>query len=120
MFDGRTTTELSTISDASWNARLQNLAIDLAIADTKASATSTTRMRARRMFRGVALTVGGIFLAAPTGGLALLLCVTGIADLVDVLEEEAAAVELQTELRNDLERYDRVFERIASEQTRRA
>ena len=40
--------------------------------------------------------------------------------LENVLEEDAAAMKLQTELRNDLERYDRVYKRIASEQARRA
>jgi hypothetical protein len=120
MLEGGTTNELSKISDASLIARLENLVIDLAISDTKMLTTCTARSRSRRMFRGVALTVVGTLLAAPTGGLALLLCVTGIADLIDVLEEDAAAVKLQTELRNDLERYDRAFKRIASEHTRRA
>ena len=52
--------------------------------------------RLRKVFRGVVLTVAGILFAAQTGGVTLLLCVAGVADIIDVLEEDAAALRLQS------------------------
>ena len=107
------------ISDAALDARLQALAIDLAVADANISPPSAARKRSRKVFRGVVLTVAGILFAAQTGGVTLLLCVAGVADIIDVLEEDAAAVRLQARLRGDLEQYDGVYERIAIEKARR-
>jgi hypothetical protein len=113
------TGNLSVISDAALDARLQALAIDLAVADANISPPSAARKRSRTVFRGVALTVVGILFAAQTGGLTLLLCVSGIADLIDVLEGDATAVRLQVRLRGDLEHYHGAYERIAIEKARR-
>ena len=113
------TGNLSAISDAALDARLQALAIDLAVADAKISLPSAARKRSRKVFRGVVLTVAGILFAAQTGGLSLLLCVAGGADIIDVLEEDAAAVRLQARLRRDLELYNSAYERIAIEKARR-
>ncbi len=107
------------ISDAALDARLQVLAIDLAIADANISPPSAARKRSRKVFRGVVLTVAGILFAAQTGGLSLLLCVSGGMDIIDVLEEDAAAVRLQARLRGDLEQYNGAYERIAIERARR-
>jgi hypothetical protein len=110
---------LSVISDAALDARLQALSIDLAVADANISPPSAARKRSRKVFRGVVLTVAGILFAAQTGGLSLLLCVSGGADIIDVLEEDAAAVKLQARLRGDLEQYNGAYERIAIEKSRR-
>jgi len=113
------TGNLSAISDAALDARLQALAIDLAVADAKISPPSAARKRSRKVFRGVVLTVAGILFAAQTGGLSLLLCVAGGTDIIDVLEEDAAAVRLQARLRSDLQQFSGAFERIAIEKSRR-
>ena len=107
------------MSDAALDARLHALAIDLAIADASISPPSTARKRSRKVFRGVVLTVTGILFAAQTGGLTLLLCVPGVADIIDVLEEDAAAVRLQARLRRALEQYNGAYERIAIEKANR-
>ena len=107
------------ISDAALDTRLQALSIDLAIADANISPPSTARKRSRKVFRGVVLTVAGLLFAAQTGGLSLLLCVGGGMDIIDVLEEDAAAVRLQARLRGDLEHYNGAYERIAMEKARR-
>jgi hypothetical protein len=111
--------DLSTISDAALDARLHELAVDLALADAAISAPSAERKRSRKVFRGVGLTVAGILFGAQTGGLTLLLCVPGIADLIDVLEEDAAALRLQVRLRSDIERFNVVYQRIAVEKANR-
>ena len=113
------TANFSTISDAELDARLQTLTVDLAIAGEKIEPALTARKRLRQVFRGVVLTVAGILFAAPTGGLMLLLCVAGVADIIDVLEEDAAAMKLQNRLRDDLERYSGVYQRIAVEKANR-
>ena len=113
------TGNLSVISDAALDARLHALAIDLAIADASISPPSTARKRSRKVFRGVVLTVAGILFAAQTGGLTLLLCVPGVADIIDVLEDDAAAVRLQARLRRALEQYNGAYERIAIEKANR-
>ena len=113
------TGNLSVISDAALDARLQALAIDLVVADANISPPSAARKRSRKVFRGVVLTVAGILFAGQTGGLTLLLCVPGVADIIDVLEEDVAAVRLQVGLRGDLEQYNGAYERIAIEKARR-
>ncbi len=113
------TGDLSMISDAALDARLQALAFDLALADANISPPTAARKRSHKVFRGVVLTVAGILFSAQTGGLTLLLSVAGIVDLIDVLEEDAAAVRLQVRLRGDLERYTGVYQRIAVEKARR-
>ena len=113
------TGNLSVISDAALDARLQTLAVELAVADANISPPAAARKRSRKVFRGVVLTVAGILFAAQTGGLTLLLCVPGVADIIDVLEEDAAAVRLQVRMRGDLEQYSGVYERIAVEKARR-
>ena len=107
------------MSDAELDSRLQALSVDLAIADSKIEASVAARKRARKVTRGVVLTAAGILFAAQSGGLTLLLCVAGAIDMIDVLEEDAAAVKLQAQLRGDLERYDEMYERIAAEKARR-
>lgn len=107
------------MSDAELDSRLQALSVDLAIANAKLDPGGTTGRRARKVFRGVVLTAAGLLLAAQTGGLTLLLCVAGVVDMIDVFEEDAVAVELQVELRSDLEQYDELFRRIAAEKARR-
>ena len=107
------------ISDAALDARLQALAVDLSLADATISPASAVRKRSRKVFRGVVLTVAGLLFSAQTGGLTLLLCVSGIADIIDVLEEDAAAMKVQVRLRDDLERYMSVYQRIAVEKARR-
>ena len=113
------TGNLSVISDAALDARLQALSIDLAVADANISSPSAARKRSRKVFRGVVLTVAGILFAAQTGGLTLLLSVAGIVDLIDVLEDDAAAMRLQVRLRSDLKQYNGTYERIAIEKARR-
>jgi hypothetical protein len=115
----RATGDLSTISDGGLDARLHALAVDLALADAAISAPSSGRKRARTVFRGVVLTVAGILFAAQTGGLTLLLCVIGVADLIDALEDDAAALRGQARLRSDLERYNVLYQRIAVEKANR-
>ena len=107
------------ISDAALDARLQALAVDLSLADAAISPASTARKRSRKVFRGVVLTVAGILFSAQTGGVTLILCVAGVADIIDVLEEDAAALRVQVRLRGDLERYMSVYQRIAVEKARR-
>lgn len=114
-----TTSDLSALPDAALEARLQALAVDLALADATISPASAARTRTRKVFRGVVLTVAGIVFAAQTGGVTLLLCVAGIADIIDVLEEDAAAMRLQVRLKDDLERYYGVYQRIAVEKANR-
>jgi len=114
-----TTGELSTISDTALDARLQDLALELALADAAISPASDARTRLRKMLRGVVLTVAGILFAAQTGGVTLLLCVAGVADLIDVLEEDAAALRLQLRLKDHLEGYTGVYQRIAIEKANR-
>ena len=116
MFQAATT---SAIVDVELDARLQALAADVAVAGEKIELTSASRKRARQVLRAVVLTVAGILLAAPTGGLTLLLCIAGVTDMIDVLEEDSAAVKLQSRLRSDLERYNDLYERIAAERSRR-
>ena len=110
---------LAVVSDAALDARLQALAVDLALADANIAPPAVARKRSRKVFRGIVLTVVGILFAAQTGGLTLLLCVSGVMDLIDVLEEDAAAVRLQTRLRAALEQYNGVYQRIAIERSRR-
>jgi len=114
-----TTGDLSVIPDAALDARLQALAVDLALADATISPASAARKRLRKVFRGVVLTVAGLLFSAQTGGVTLLLCVAGVVDIIDVLEEDAAALRLQVRLRGDLERYMGVYQRIAVEKARR-
>jgi hypothetical protein len=114
-----TTSDLSAISDSALDARLQALAVDLALADANISPASAARKRSRKVFRGVVLTVAGFLFSAQTGGMTLLLCVAGVMDILDVLEEDAAAVRLQVRLRGDLERYMSIYQRIAVEKARR-
>lgn len=115
----RTAGELSTISDVELDARLQALALELALADTTIPPASAARTRARKVFRGVVLTVAGILFAAQTGGVTLLLCVAGVVDLIDVLEEDAVALRLQVQLKDHLEGYTGVYQRIAVEKANR-
>ena len=49
----------------------------------------------------------------------LLLCVAGVADLIDVLEEDTAALRLQVRLKDHLEGYTGVYQRIAVEKANR-
>ena len=114
MFEARPSGHFLATSDDELNARLQALAAELAIADSKIEAASAAGRRSRKLFRGVVLTVAGILFTASTGGLTLLLCVVGVIDMVDVLEEDIAAVGLRTQLRNDLERHNALYERIAA------
>ena len=110
---------LSATTDDELNARLQALAADLAVAGSKIEPASAARRLLRKLFRGVVLTVAGILFAASTGGLTLLLCVVGVIDMIDVLEEDFAAVRLRTQLRNELERHNALYERIAAEKEHR-
>jgi len=114
------TANLSAISDAELDIRLQALSVDLAIAGERIEPGPAARKRLRQVFRGVVLTVAGILFAAQTGGLTLLLCVAGVAGMIDVLEEDAAAVKLQFRLSSDLERYNGAYESIAIEKANRA
>ena len=114
-----TTGNLSRISDAALDARLQALAVDLALADAAISPPAAARKRSRKVFRGVVLTVAGLLFAAQTGGLTLLLCVAGAADIIDVLEEDAVTLRLHVRLRDDLERYAGIYQRIAVEKANR-
>jgi hypothetical protein len=107
------------ISDAALDSRLQALAVDLALADAAISSDSAARARSRRVFRGVVLTIAGILFAAQTGGVTLLLCVAGVADIIDVLEDDAATLRLQVRLKDDLERYTGIYQRIAVEKANR-
>jgi hypothetical protein len=107
------------LSDAALDARLQALAVDLAVAHANISPPSAARKRSRKVFRGVVLTVAGILFAAQTGGLTLLLCVAGVVDLIDVLEEDAATMRLQARARRALEQYNGAYERIAIEKANR-
>ena len=111
--------DLSTISDAALDARLQVLALELALADAAIPAASDARTRSRKVVRGVVLTVAGILFAAQTGGVTLLLCVAGAADLIDVFEEDAAALRQQVRLKDHLEGYTGVYQRIAVEKANR-
>jgi hypothetical protein len=113
------TRDLSTISDATLDARLQALALELALADSAIPSASDARMRSRKVFRGVVLTVAGILFAAQTGGVTLVLCVAGVADLIDVLEQDAATLRLQVRLKDHLEGYMGVYQRIAVEKANR-
>jgi hypothetical protein len=113
------TRDLSAISDAALDARLQALALELALADAAIPPASDARARSRKVFRGVVLTVAGILFAAQTSGVTLLLCVAGVADLIDVLEEDAAALRLQVRLKDHLEGYTGVYQRIAVEKANR-
>jgi hypothetical protein len=115
----RATGDLSTLSDAALDSRLQALAVDLTLADAAIAAPSAARKRSRKVFRGVVLTVAGILFATQSGGLTLLLSVIGVADLIDALEEDAAALRLQARLRSDLERLNVVYQRIAVEKANR-
>jgi hypothetical protein len=119
VFEGETAGDLSAISDAELDARLQSLAVDLAIGGAKVEASSGGRKRARKMVRGVALTIAGILFATQTGGLTLIISVTGVADMIDAFEEEIAARSLQVQLRQDFERYNDLYERIAAEKASR-
>ena len=119
MFEVRPSGHLLSTSDDELNARLVALAADLAIADSKVEPRSAAGRRSRKLFRGVVLTVAGILFAAATGGLTLLLCVVGMIDMIDVLEEDFAAVRLRTRLRNELERHNALYERIAAEKEHR-
>ena len=111
--------DLSAIPDAELDARLQTLTVDLAIAESKIQSSSTGRRRARKVVRGVVLNVAGLLFAASTSGVTLLICVAGVKDMVDVFEEDAAAMKLQTQLRHDAERYNELYERIAVERAYR-
>ena len=113
------TANFSTISDAALDARLQDLATDLALADAAISPPEAARKRSRKLFRGVVLTVAGLLFAAQTGGVTLLLCVAGVVDIIDVLEEDAATLRLHVRLRDDLERYAGIYKRIAVEKANR-
>jgi hypothetical protein len=119
VFEARPSGHFLATSDDELNARLQVLAADLAIADSKIEPTSAAGRRSRKLCRGVVLTVAGILLAASTGGLTLLLCMMGVIDMVDVLEEDFAASRLRTQLRNELERHNALYERIAAEKEHR-
>ncbi len=119
MFEAGKIGYLSATTDDELNARLLALAADLAIADSKIEPASAAGRRSRKLFRGVVLTVAGILFAASTGGLTLLLCVVGVIDMVDVLEEDFAAVRLRTQLRGELERHNALYERIAAEKEHR-
>jgi hypothetical protein len=110
---------LSATTDDELNARLQALAADLAIVDSRFEPTFAAGRRTRKLLRGVVLTVAGILLAAPTGGLTLLLSVMGVIDMADVLEDDVAAVRLRMQLRNELERHNALYERIAAEKEHR-
>src|SRR5262245_14525471 len=116
---GGTIGDFSAVSDAELDVQLHSLAVDLAIADSKIEPTSAARKRLRRFFRGIALNVAGILLAGPTGGLTLFLCVGGVTDMIDVLEEHAAAKKLQIQSRSDLEGYGLLYDRFAAEKARR-
>ena len=111
--------DVASMSDAELDARLQALAVDLAVGDSKIQGPTATRRRARKVFRGVVLTVAGILFAAQTGGLTLIISVTGVADMVDAFEDEIAARSQQVQLRRDFERYNDLYERIAGETRRR-
>ncbi len=111
--------DLSTISDDGLDARLHTLAVELALADAAVAPPSAGRKCARKVFRGVVLTVAGILFAVQTGGLTLLLSVIGVADLIDALEDDAAALRVQGRLRSDLERYNVLYQRIAVEKANR-
>jgi len=113
------TANFSTISDAELDARLQTLTVDLAIAGEKIEPALAARKRSRQVFRGVVLTVAGILFAAQTGGVTLLLCVAGVADIIDVLEDDAATLRLHVRLRDDLERLTGIYQRIAVEKANR-
>ena len=113
------TGDISTLSDAALDARLQALTVDLALADTAISPPEAARNRSRKVFRGVVLTVVGLLFAAQTGGVTLLLCVAGAADIIDVLEEDAVTLRLHVRLRDDLERYAGIYQRIAVEKANR-
>lgn len=119
MFDLRTLENVWPISDAELDDRLQALAFDAAIAHSRIEPASATRRRSRKVLRGVVLTVAGLLFAAQTGGVTLFLCVIGVMNMVDSLEEDAAAVRLQTQLKGDLERYSDHYQRIAAEKDRR-
>ena len=107
------------VSDAELDSRLQALALELALADAAIPPASDARARARKVLRGVVLTAAGILFAAQTGGVTLLLCVAGVADLIDVLEEDAAGLRLQVRLKDHLEGYTGVYQRIAVEKANR-
>jgi len=113
------TANFSTISDAELDARLQALTVDIAIAGEKIEPALVARKRSRQVFRGVVLMIAGLLFSAQTGGVTLILCVAGVADLIDVLEEDAAALRLQARLRDDLERYLGIYQRIAVEKANR-
>lgn len=119
MFEGATAGDLSAISDAELDTRLQSLTVDLAVGEAKIEASSGGRKRARKVFRGVVLTIAGILFATQTGGLTLIISVIGVADMIDAFEEDIAARSLQVQLRQDFERYNDLFERIAVEKARR-
>ena len=119
MFEAGKIGYLSATTDDELNARLQALAAHLAIADARIEPTSAAGRRMRKLLRGIVLTVGGILFAAPTGGLTLLLSVMGVIDMIDVLEEDFAASRLRTRLRNELERHNALYERIAAEKEHR-
>ena len=119
MLSGGATGFLASMSDAELDSRLQSLAADLAIADSKIESQAAARTRARKVARGVVLTVAGILFAAQSGGLTLLLCAIGAVDMLDALEADAAQVKLQAQLRSDLQRYDELYRRIAAEKARR-
>lgn len=119
MFEAGKIGYLSATTDDELNARLQALAADLAIVDSRLEPTFAAGRRTRKLLRGVVLTVAGILPAAPTGGLTLLLSVMGVIDMIDVLEDDVAAVCLRTQLRNELERHNGLYERIAAEKEHR-
>ena len=119
MFDVGKIGHLSATTDDELNARLQALAADLAVIDSRIEPTSAAGRRTRKLFRGVVLTVAGILFAAPTGGLTLLLSVVGVTDMIDVLEDDFAAVRLRTQLLSELERHNGLYERIAAEKEHR-
>ena len=119
MFEAGKIGYLSATTDDELNARLQALAAELAVADVGSILASAAGRRMRKLFRGVVLTVAGILFAAPTGGLTLLLSVVGVIDMIDVLEEDFAASRLRRRLRNELERHNALYERIAAEKEHR-
>jgi hypothetical protein len=119
VFEGATAGDLSAISDAELDTRLQSLAVDLAGGEAKIEASSGARKRTRRVFRGVVLIIAGILFATQTGGLTLIISVIGVADMIDAFEEDIAARTLQVQLRQDFERYNDLYERIAAEKASR-
>jgi len=112
--------DLTSLSGAGLDARLQALAIEIAVAESKIEPPAAGRKRTRKLVRGVALNVFGLVMSVPTGGISLIICAAGVKDMVDVVEEDATVMNMQIRLRQDLERFKRTYDAIAAEKARRA